>query len=203
MALHDKHIYLASASPRRRELLKQIGVNYSVLLLRSLSPRTDVDETPIPGEQPEEYVVRVARAKAEAAWHAVEARRLLKHPVLTADTTVSLNGEILGKPLNREHAEAMLRQLAGKRHKVYTGVAMSYDSRLEVKLSVSEVEFAELNDAEIKRYIMTGEPMDKAGGYAVQGRAAAFISRLEGSYSGVMGLPLYETAQLLKQFGVD
>jgi len=202
MGLLDQHIYLASASPRRRELLKQIGVNFEVLLLRALSPRTDVDETPIPGEQPEEYVVRVARAKAKTAWQVIEARRLPKHGVLAADTTVSLNGEILGKPVNRENAEEMLRKLSGKRHRVYTSVAMSCESRLEVKLSVSEVVFAELNEAEIKRYVMTGEPMDKAGGYAIQGRAAAFVSRIEGSYSGVMGLPLYETAQLLKQFGV-
>jgi len=202
MVLHDQHIYLASASPRRRELLKQIGVNFEVLLLRSRPPRTDVDETPIPGEQPEAYVVRVARAKAEAAWMAVEARHLPKRVVLAADTTVSLNGEILGKPVDHENAEEMLRKLAGQRHRVYTSVAMSYQGRTEVKLSLSEVEFAELNEAEIKRYVMTGEPMDKAGGYAIQGRAAAFIARIEGSYTGVMGLPLYETAQLLKQFGV-
>lgn len=202
MVRHAQHIYLASASPRRRELLKQIGVNFEVLLLRSQNPRSDVDETPIAGEPPEAYVVRVARAKAEAAWMAVEARHLPKHVVLAADTTVSINGEILGKPVNRENAEEMLRKLSGKRHKVYTSVAMAYESRVEVKLSVSEVAFSELDEAEIKRYVMTGEPMDKAGGYAIQGRAGAFVSRIEGSYSGVMGLPLNETAQLLKQFGV-
>lgn len=202
MLRHNQHIYLASGSPRRRELLKQIGVNFEVLLLRALPPRTDVDETPIAGEQPEAYVLRVARSKAEAGWLAAEARHLPKHVVLGADTSVSLDGEILGKPVSRDNAEDMLKKLSGKRHSVYTSVALSYDGQTEIRLSVSEVVFAELNEVEIKRYVMTGEPLDKAGGYAIQGRAAAFVSRIEGSYSGVMGLPLYETAQLLKQFGV-
>ena len=182
--------------------MTQIGVKFEVMLLRTLPPRTDVDETPLPGEQPREYVMRVASSKAEAAWSIVEARHLPKNVVLAADTTISLNGEIIGKPENRHAAEEMLRNLSGKRHKVYTSVAMIHENRLEVKLSVSDVTFAGLEDDEIKRYVMTSEPMDKAGGYAIQGRAAAFIARLEGSYSGVMGLPLYETTQLLKEFGV-
>lgn len=203
MAIHDQSIYLASASPRRGELLKQIGVHYKVLLLRTITPRADVDETPLRDENPEAYVDRIVRAKAEAGWIAVRGRQLPKHPLLAADTTVSIDGCILGKPAGRDHAEAMLRRLSGRTHQVFTGVAVAYEDQVETLMSASTVEFAALSDAEIKHYVLTGEPLDKAGSYAIQGRAAAFIVRIEGSYSGVMGLPLYETTQLLKRFGVN
>ncbi len=194
-------IYLASASPRRRELLQQINVKYEVLLLRTEQGRNGVDETPVQGESPEAYVQRIAQNKAEAGWKAVLGRHLPKRVVLAADTTVSLKGEILGKPDNREHAEAMLKKLSGKTHQVLTCVAVALEEGVEILLSASTVTFAVLSESEIKHYVMTGEPLDKAGGYAIQGLAAAFVTHVEGSYSGVMGLPLYETVQLLKKFG--
>ena len=203
MGIENLSIYLASASPRRRDLLHQINVKYEVLILRTETTRQDVDETPVQGETPETYVMRIARDKAEAGWLAVQARRLPKRLVLAADTTVSLEGEIFGKPDSREHAEVMLKKLSGKSQQVFTCVAMAFEDRVETLLSTSIVTFSELSETEIKHYTMTGEPLGKAGGYAIQGRAAAFISRIEGSYSGVMGLPLYETAQLLKKFGVN
>lgn len=196
-------VYLASASPRRRELLKQLGVRFEVLLLRAHPSRTDVDETPRPGEDPREYVLRLASAKAEAGNMACRARRLPAHPVLAADTTVTLDGAIIGKPADRAEAEATLARLAGRRHEVLTAVAMAFDDQLEVMLSASIVEFAPLDAQAIKRYVACGESHDKAGAYAIQGRAAAFVTRLEGSYSGVMGLPLCETTQLLQNFGIE
>ncbi len=196
-------IYLASASPRRRELLKQVGVRFEVLLLRAHPSRTDVDETPRPGEDPREYVLRLAHAKAEVGNMAMRARRLPAYPVLAADTTVVLDGSIIGKPADREEAEATLAHLAGRSHEVLTAVAMAFDDRVEVKLSVSSVEFTPLDAGTIKRYVASGESHDKAGAYAIQGKAAAFVTRLEGSYSGVMGLPLCETTQLLQKFGIE
>lgn len=196
-------IYLASASPRRRELLKQIGVRFEVLLLRTHPSRIDVDETPLSGEDPRDYVLRLASAKAEIGNMACRARRLPVYPVLAADTTVVLDGAIIGKPADRAEAEVTLARLAGHRHEVLTAVAVAFDNRLEVMLSVSSVEFAPLETHAIKRYVASGESHDKAGAYAIQGRAAAFVSRLEGSYSGVMGLPLWETSQLLQKFGIE
>ena len=203
MAHPHQTIYLASASPRRRELLKQIGVHFEVLLLRTHPSRNDVDETPMPGENPRDYVLRVARDKAEMGSKAFKARRLPAHPVLAADTTVTLDGEIIGKPRDRAEAEAILGRLAGRRHEVLTAVAMAFDGEVEVSLSASSVEFAPLDAQAIKRYVASGESHDKAGAYAIQGRAAAFVTRLEGSYSGVMGLPLHETVQLLQKFGIE
>lgn len=203
MVYPHQTIYLASASPRRRELLKQIGVRYEVLLLRTHPSRLDVDETPLAGESPRDYVLRLARAKAVAGAMACHARRLRFFPVLAADTTVTLDGEILGKPADRAEAESILTRLSGRRHEVLTAVAMAFDSEVQVALSASTVEFAPLDPLRIKRYIAGGEPHDKAGAYAIQGRAAAFIARLEGSYSGVMGLPLFETSQLLQKFGIE
>lgn len=196
-------IYLASASPRRRDLLKQIGVHFEVLLLRTHPSRIDVDETPLPGEDPHDYVLRLAGAKAEIGNMACRARRLPVYPVLAADTTVVLDGAIIGKPADRAEAEATLARLAGRRHEVLTAVAMAFGDHFEVKLSASSVEFASLDSATIKHYVASGESLDKAGAYAIQGRAAAFVARLEGSYSGVMGLPLCETYQLLQKFGID
>jgi septum formation protein len=197
-------IYLASRSPRRRELLAQIGVKFEPLLFRG-GPREDpdTDESPQPGEQPDAYVRRVTTAKVQAAWQRVVMRRGLRRmPVLAADTTVSLAGEILAKPADRADAERMLRILAGTRHRVLTAVAVAFEQRMEMAVSESEVTFAPLDDARIQAYVASGEPYDKAGGYGIQGRAGAFVERLEGSYSGVMGLPLYETANLLRLFGI-
>lgn len=204
MSILEKRIYLASRSPRRRELLKQIGVSFEALLLREDVMRgPDLDEDQRPGETPADYVVRVARAKAEMGWFRVLQRRLLSCPVLAADTTVTVDGEIMGKPSSRENAMAMLRKLSGRRHEVHTAVAVCNQDALETRLSSTMVEFAELNDMEIKRYVASGEPMDKAGAYAIQGRAAMFVRSINGSFSGVVGLPLYETVQLLRQFGHD
>jgi septum formation protein len=204
----DNRIYLASRSPRRRDLLKQIGVNFELLLLRENPSRgSDVDETPLPGEPPDEFVLRIARAKAENGWLRINERRLprLLHrlPLLAADTAVVVGDAILGKPSGPEHAAQMLQRLAGRTHRVLTAVAVVYDDQIETRLSVSSVSLSPLSELELRRYIATGEPLDKAGAYAIQGRAAAFISRIEGSYSGVMGLPLYETAELLRRFGCE
>jgi septum formation protein len=198
-------IYLASRSPRRRELLTQIGVRFEPLLFRE-GPRVDreTDEAVLPGEQPDDYVRRVTRQKAEAAWERVMLRRgVQRKPILTADTTVTLAGEILGKPVDRADAVRILRLLSGTEHRVLTAVAMAFDDRFEMAVSESRVTFAPLDEARINAYVQSGEPYDKAGAYGIQGRAGAFIVRLEGSYSGVMGLPLYETANLLRLFGVN
>lgn len=203
MAYPQQTIYLASASPRRRELLKQIGVHFEVLLLRSQNFPLGLDETPQPGEDPRQYVMRLARAKAGIGEEASRARRLPARPVLAADTAVVLDREIIGKPANRAAAEETLGRLAGRAHEVLTAVAVAGEERIEVALSSSTVEFAPLGPHAIKRYVATGESHDKAGSYAIQGRAAAFVARIEGSYSGVMGLPLFETVQLLKAFGVE
>lgn len=199
-----QRIYLASRSPRRRELLKQIGVGYEMLLLREDPARSvDVDETPLPGEAPHDYVLRITRAKAETAWLRLQQRRLPRMPVLAADTAVVLGERILGKPTDGAAAAEMLRALSGHEHQVLTAVALAFDQRLDVRLSVSTVSFKNLSDDEIRRYVLTGEPLDKAGAYAIQGRAAAFVASLGGSYSGVMGLPLFETTQLLTEFGME
>ena len=201
MAAGLPRIYLASRSPRRRELLKQIGVHFEVLLFREHGLRgRDMEESPRPGEAPDAYVQRVAREKAEAGWVRVVQRGLPRLPVLAADTEVCLGERIFGKPVDRADAMAMLRELSGREHRVLTAVAVKYDAALEVILNENLVRFRELDDAEIAAYVDTGEPLDKAGGYAIQGRAAAFIPAILGSYTGVMGLPLYETASLLRKF---
>jgi septum formation protein len=197
-----RHIYLASRSSRRRELLKQIGVSFEVLLLREGPQRAvDFDETPLPDEIPSDYVVRIAQAKAEAGWARLGQRRLMRFPVLSADTTVALDTQILGKPADREQAMAFLRQLSGKTHQVHSAVAVKFDNQIEVSLSTTEVQFRDLEEQEIRQYVTSGEPQDKAGGYAIQGRGAVFVRAIAGSYSGVMGLPLYETSRLLAKFG--
>lgn len=195
-------IYLASQSPRRRELLKQIGINFETLLLRSsLSRRMDVDETPRTDESPEAHVQRVCQEKVNAGWMLLQFRNLLPLPVLAADTSVILDGKIIGKPQDREQAAATLRVLSGRQHQVLSAVAVSFEERTEMRLSISKVTMAKLSEERIRRYILTSEPLDKAGAYGIQGHAAAFIQHIEGSYSGVMGLPLFETAELLKIFG--
>jgi len=202
--ISGKKIYLASRSPRRRELLAQIGVGFELLLLRDDPVRgRDVDETPLPGENPHDYVLRVSHAKAEAGWLHVQQRRLPHFPVLAADTAVVLKDRIMGKPANRDDAIEMLLALSGKRHEVLTAVAVANAEKIEQKLSASIVQFGKLTKHAVRRYAMTGEPLDKAGAYAIQGHAAAFIEKIEGSYSGVMGLPLYETAELLAGFGIE
>jgi len=201
MRIIQPRIYLASQSPRRRELLKQIGVNFEMLLLRS-DPRrnVDVDETPHGEEPPEDYVRRISQAKAEAGCMALRFRNLPPFPVLAADTTVTLDGKIFGTPANAEQAVEMLRQLSGREHQVLSAVAVMLDEHVEVALSVSQVRFATLSEERIQRYLLSREYADKAGGYGIQGYAAAFIENISGSYSGVMGLPLFETVELLQRF---
>lgn len=198
-------IYLASRSPRRRELLKQIGVPYQVFQLREDPGRgADVDETPGGNESPIEYVLRVARMKAETATHYMQRRTLAQRwPVLAADTTVVCEGRLIGKPATADEAASMLNDLARRQHEVITAVAVAFGDRIEAAASESKVWFRDLTADEIRRYVALGESLDKAGAYAIQGRAAAFITRIEGSYSGIMGLPLAETASLLMRAGVE
>jgi septum formation protein len=197
----DRGVYLASRSPRRRELLAQIGVRFHLLLFRERpGEAADVDEMSMPGERPDLYVERVARAKAEAGWRRMLQRNLPFGPVLAADTTVALERNIYEKPMDRKHAAEMLEQLSGRTHEVLTAVALKYDDWMESALSRSEVRFKTLSAQDIAQYVATGEGDDKAGAYAIQGRAARFVVELRGSYSGVMGLPLYETAELLERF---
>jgi septum formation protein len=186
-------VYLASGSPRRRELLCQIGIPFRVLTVA-------VDETQLPGEAPDDYVVRLARQKADAGSRALPAGE--QAPVLAADTTVVLDGRILAKPAGRRDGERMLHELSGRTHEVLTAVALATAQGLCSRTSRSQVTFREVSAAEARAYWDTGEPQDKAGGYAIQGAAAIFVAHLAGSYSGVMGLPLFETAQLLGQTGV-
>ena len=201
MIAAPQKIYLASRSPRRRELLKQIGVAFEVLVVRDHPGRSvDVDESQLPGEGPDDYVRRVCLLKANAGWDRIVQRRLRQCPVLAADTVVCVEDVILGKPPDAAHAAKMLRLLSGREHRVLTAVAVKLDERSELVVSESRVRFAELSQADIEAYVASGEPTDKAGAYAIQGRAGAFITELHGSYSGVMGLPLYETLQLLKKF---
>jgi len=186
-------IYLASQSPRRRELLRQLGVDFSIL-------DVDVAEQRAPGEPPEGYVSRVAREKAGAGLMQVVA--VPAAVVIGADTEVVLDGEVFGKPADAEDAARMLRKLSGRRHRVLSAVWCVSASREEHAISESLVEFMPLSAAEIAAYVASGEPFDKAGAYAIQGRAAGFVRHLAGSHSGVMGLPLHETAELLRRFGL-
>jgi len=197
----SKQVYLASQSPRRRDLLRQIGLAPIILPLRNAPGRMDVDETPLPEEKALDYVQRLARAKGESALKALSGRRLVPMPIITADTTVTLDGAILGKPANTEEAAAMLRRYSGRSHTVLTAVGVACKGEIQVAVSESEVSFKPLTEAEIAAYIDTREPFDKAGGYGIQGHAAVFVERISGSYSGVMGLPLYETAELLRGVG--
>ena len=187
-------IYLASASPRRAQLLTQIGVTFDVLRLGE----SGVDETVHGREAPLAYVKRLARAKAAAGVQALRAQRLHARPVLAADTTVCLGRTILGKPEDAADARRMLTLLSGKTHRVLTAIALARGARIEVAVSDSHVTFARLSRREIDAYIATGEPFDKAGAYGIQGPAGAFVSHLSGSFSGVMGLPVHETALLLR-----
>lgn len=188
-------LYLASQSPRRRELLRQIGVSHQVV-------SADVTEVPRTQESPSHYVQRLAREKAEAGLASVKRLALVPKPVLGADTIVVIDNEILEKPQSPEHAAEMLRKLAGATHQVMTAVAMVEDNKCEIKLSVTDVVFRPLSEQEIAAYWESGEPRDKAGGYAIQGLGAVFVQQIRGSYTGVVGLPIEQTVLLLDEFAV-
>jgi septum formation protein len=185
-------LILASASPRRKALLRQIGIE-------PLCVPAQIDETPTDNEHPDAYCLRLARDKARTVRDKLPATVA---PVLGSDTVVVLEGKILGQPADAAAACAMLRSLSGSKHQVKTAVTLWHAGQWQQALSTSDVWFRPLTDAEIETYVATGEPMDKAGAYAIQGRAAAFIPRIEGSFSGIMGLPLFETVQLLQNAGV-
>lgn len=197
----NSFIYLASQSPRRRQLLEQLGVAYQLLL-----PDADEDAEALeqvrPNEAPAAYVQRVTQLKLDAALQRLARRGLPTAPVLCSDTTVALGRVIFGKPADPADAVVMLAQLGGRTHRVLTAVALGLGPRREQVLSRSQVRFATLGADDIQAYVSTGEPLGKAGAYGVQGRAAAFIAHISGSYSGIMGLPLFETAQLLRRFQV-
>jgi septum formation protein len=195
--MHD-YLYLASQSPRRRELLTQLGARYE-LLLADDDEDAEALEVVQPGETPDDYVQRVCALKAEAAMRRRERRALPDAPVLTSDTTVCLGGDILGKPSDGADATAMLASLSGTTHRVLTAVTVVSTLGMHHALSTSRVTFRAMTAPEIERYVASGEPLGKAGAYGIQGRAAEFVERIEGSYSGIMGLPLFETAALLRQ----
>jgi septum formation protein len=199
----DHKIYLASKSPRRRELLRQINVDFELLLLRDRIPAgPEVNETVLPGEQACDYVARVTSDKAFFAQKTMMWRKLPIRPILAADTTVVLDDRIFGKPLNRMEAVEMISALSGRTHQVMTSVAvLHHDDAWQITQS-SNVTFTELSPEMVTAYCATSEPYDKAGGYAVQGLASIFIREIVGSYSGIMGLPLYETSQLLQRAGL-
>ncbi len=188
-------IYLASRSPRRAELLQQMGVLFTVV-------PADIDETPHAMERSDAYVKRLAIEKAQAGYALVLQKAWFEMPVLAADTTVSIDGEILGKPQDDEDAYRMLSLMSGRWHEVHTGIAVAQAGHLAMEISSTMVQMDDLSDAVIHAYIATGEPKDKAGAYGIQGIAGSLIKRIEGSYSGVMGLPVYETAKLLKHAGI-
>jgi septum formation protein len=202
----SKFVYLASQSPRRRQLLEQLGIRYE-LLLADEHEDAEALEVVLSNEAPRAYVQRVTLLKLEAALDRMKRRGLPFAPVLCSDTTVALGKTILGKPDDAKHAAQILGTLSGQTHRVLTSVAMGTLSKAgkplktEQALSVSNVRFAPLTRTQIQNYVASGEPMGKAGAYAVQGRAAAYIEHISGSYSGIMGLPMFETAQLLREFG--
>jgi septum formation protein len=191
-------VYLASQSPRRRQLLEQIGIQYELLLA---SPEEDSEalETVMSGELPLTYVKRVTQLKLDAAVIRMKQRGLPNAPILCADTTVALGRHILGKPEDAKDALRMLKMLSGQTHRVLTAVAVASNRKRAICVSVSQVTFAPMKLSEMKSYVASGEPMGKAGAYGIQGLAASYISEIKGSYSSIMGLPLFETAQLLKQ----
>lgn len=195
-------LYLASRSPRRRELLHQIGIDFDTVVFRDgMRADLETDETALINEDPVVYVERIARSKAMHGLKIVEERRLPMRPVLAADTTLEFDGEIIGKPVDMADATQILKRLSGRTHRVLTGVAINHLGRIEYVLSTSEVRFRAIDDEEIRHYVMSGEPLDKAGAYGIQGRAGLFVEHLTGSFTGVMGLPVCETGELLKKFG--
>jgi septum formation protein len=186
-------LYLASQSPRRQELLEQLSINYTILA-------ADVDETVHSGETADHYVSRLARQKALASWHSEQ--RVLDIPVLGADTAILLDDSILGKPTDREDALRMLGAMSNRAHTVLTAICVCQDDKIVQMTSETLVYFRKINTIEAEAYWESGEPADKAGAYAIQGLGAVFVQRIEGSYSGVMGLPLFETVEALKQFNI-
>ena len=195
-------VYLASQSPRRRELLDRIGVRHEPLLAAA-DEDVEALEATRDGESPEAYVERVARAKLRAASRRLRMRALAPAPILCADTTVAIGGRILGKPIDGADAARMLALLSGRSHRVVSAVAVAARGRSRLAVSVSRVRFATIAPARIERYVASGEPFGKAGAYAIQSGAAAWVERIEGSYTGIMGLPLHETAALLEWAGLD
>lgn len=195
-------IYLASQSPRRRQLLEQIGMRHE-LLLPGAEEDAEALEAVQAGERPDAYCARVTAAKLEAAVARLSVRGLPSAPILCADTTVAVDDLILGKPADAADAARMLALMSGRSHRVITAVAVADGTRRAAALNVSQVEFAPLSAAQIERYVASGEPFGKAGAYAIQSQAAAWIVKIAGSYSGIMGLPLFETAQLLEKFGFE
>ena len=197
-------IYLASQSPRRSQLLQQLGVRHELLLPNAqgdVAEDAEAIEVVLPGEDPQAYVQRVTGLKLDAAVARLARRGLPEAPVLTSDTTVALGTQILGKPADAAHALQMLAQLSGQTHTVLTAVAVQQGAQRWQALSVSSVRFMALSEAQMAAYVASGEPFGKAGAYGIQGRAAAYIEHMDGSYSGIMGLPVFETAQLLRQLG--
>jgi septum formation protein len=196
-------IYLASKSPRRRELLRQIGIEFELLMLRDQTPRgPEVSEVVLPNERAEDYVKRVTMEKASFAQQTMWWRKLPNRPILAADTTVVLDGCILGKPADEAEAFDMMRALSGRTHQVLTHVVVLHQDQTFQITQRSDVAFTALSDHAIRAYCATAEPYDKAGGYGIQGTAALFVQDIAGSYSGIMGLPLFETGQLLEQAGL-
>jgi len=193
-------VYLASQSPRRKQLLEQLGIKFE-LLLPDASEDAEALEVVRPNEKPRTYVQRVTALKLEAALQRLKNRGLPPAPVLCSDTTVAIGSTIFGKPDNAEHAKEMLRQLSGQTHRVLTAVSIGTMRKQSRALSISQVRFADLSKQDIDRYVASQEPLGKAGSYAIQGKAAAFISHISGNYSGIMGLPMFETAHLLREFG--
>jgi septum formation protein len=190
----NETLYLASGSPRRRELLELLGLHFERI-------HADIDESAHPGEGAQAYAERLARAKADAGWAVVQSCGLPERPLLAADTTVVQDGEIFGKPRDDDDARRMLAAFSGRTHQVITSVVVRNAQRTEQASSLTDVTFRVLSDAEIQRYLDSGEARDKAGAYGIQGKASVFVERIEGSFTGVVGLPLFETADLLARFG--
>ena len=191
---NNSTIILASRSPRRVELLRQIGLDCKIY-------PADIDESPLPNEVPAQYVMRLAEEKAQACISLLPTE-YQGYPILAADTTVALLDSVLGKPLDDNDARAMLCKLSGSTHQVHTAVALNFNGEINVLLSSTNVEMMALSEEQIEKYIATGDHRDKAGSYGIQGLAGAWVKRIEGSYTGVMGLPIYETAVLLRQYGI-
>lgn len=190
----NETLYLASGSPRRRELLTQLGLHFERI-------HADIDESVLPGEDARGYAERLARAKADAGWAVVQSCALPERALLSADTTVVQDGVIFGKPQDAEDARRMLQAFSGRTHQVITAVAVRQGERVEQVTSVTDVTFRALSEADIQRYLDSGEAFDKAGAYGIQGKASVFVERISGSFTGVVGLPLFETAGLLSRFG--
>lgn len=188
-------LYLASGSPRRQALLKQIGLDFSVIT-------PEIDETPLPHEQPDYYTKRLSMSKAKAGFASLTTTQQLTSCILAADTTVSLNNKIIGKPIDQQHAIAMLMELSNQTHTVFTAVTIYYQNRIITDIISADVTMRAISEQEAIAYWATGEPKDKAGGYAIQGLAAIFIEKIQGDYYTIVGLPLFTTAKLLKQMGI-